>query len=260
MWYNNPESDRRGGCDPVNGWGITDKGKQREGNEDFFIMNILMEHKQLFAVVCDGMGGAQAGEVASKMAAQAFEQELKRQIRPDMSRAYIRAALVSAVNAANDAVYTQAISGEEYDGMGTTLAALLIDGEDGVIANVGDSRVYMISDGAIRQATRDHSVVEEMISRGEITRKQARTYPGKNLITRVIGTDPAVDADTFEFTVREDTAILLCTDGLTNMLDEQEILLEIVQEADPAACCERLIESANKKGGDDNITVVFIKI
>ena len=244
----------------MNGWGITDKGRQREGNEDFFIMNVLMEKNLLFAVVCDGMGGASAGEVASRMAAQAFEQEIKRQIRPDMSRAYMCAAMASAVNAANDAVYLKAVSGEEFEGMGTTLAALLIEGEDGVIANVGDSRVYIIGDGAIKQATRDHSVVEEMINRGEITRKQARTHPGKNLITRVIGTDPAVDADTFEFTVRKDTFILLCTDGLTNMLDEQEILQEVSQDGDPAEYCERLIASANRKGGDDNITVVLIQI
>ncbi len=145
-------------------------------------------------------------------------------------------------------------------GMGTTLVGAVVTPQNAVIVNVGDSRAYKISSAGIEQITRDHSLVEEMLERGELTREEARFHPSKNLITRALGTEPHIKPDIFTVLVEEGDFIMLCTDGLTNVMDDQEILFEVMHGGDPALCCERLVETCNNRGGPDNITIVMIHI
>jgi len=168
--------------------------------------------------------------------------------------------LSSAVKLANFTVFDQANQFEEFDGMGTTLVAALIHGRKATFVNVGDSRAYIIDDEDIRLITRDHSLVQMMVERGELTREMARTYPGKNFITRAIGTEPTVLCDIFHEDVSKGDCILLCSDGLSNMMDEQEILFEVVHGVNKQHCCQRLLNIAMNRGAPDNVTSVLVLI
>ena len=168
--------------------------------------------------------------------------------------------LRGAVKLANFTVYDQATQFEEFDGMGTTLVAVLIQGKNATIINVGDSRAYSLDGDGIRQLTHDHSLVQMMVRHGELTPEQARSYPGKNLITRAIGTEAVVECDVFHHRVSKGNCFLLCTDGLSNMLDDQEILFEVVHGANKKSSCDRLMAIAKNRGAPDNVTCILVQV
>ena len=240
-------------------WGITDPGCVRAQNQDTYLVEVL-DKNTLLCVVCDGMGGAKSGNVASTLAADVFVQEVKRTWTPDMDPEKLDQMLRNAVKLANFTVYDQAQQFEEFSGMGTTMVALLIQGKFATVVNVGDSRAYSLDSDGVRQLTTDHSLVQMMIRHGELTPEQAKSYPGKNLITRAIGTDSVVHCDIFHRKAEHDECFLLCTDGLSNLVDEQEFLFEVVHGESRQQCCQRLLDIAKNRGAPDNITSVLIQI
>ena len=240
-------------------WGVTDPGCVRSQNQDAYQIEVL-DKNTLLCVVCDGMGGAKSGNVASTLAAEVFVQEIKQTWKPDMELDLIDQMLISAVKLANFTVFDQAQQFEEFTGMGTTLVAVLVQKQNATIINVGDSRAYYITDDGIRQVTTDHSLVQMMVSRGELAPELARSYPGKNLITRAIGTESAVECDIFHKTVAAGECVLLCSDGLSNLLDEQEILFEVVHTPDKKDTCDQLVSIVKTRGAPDNVTCVMVEI
>lgn len=240
-------------------WGLTDPGCVRTQNQDAFQVEEL-DRNTILCVVCDGMGGAKSGNVASSLALDVFVQEVKRSWTSGMDEDAIDQMLQSAVKLANFTVYDQAQQLEEFAGMGTTLVAALIHGKQITVLNVGDSRAYYVGSGGIRQLTVDHSLVQMMIDRGELTIERAKRYPGKNLITRAIGTEPVVVCDIFHRHGEKKDFLLLCTDGLSNLIDEQEILFEVVHGEDKEQCCRRLFDIAKNRGAPDNVTTVLVQI
>jgi len=240
-------------------WGLTDPGSVRPQNQDAFHVERLDKHSVL-CVVCDGMGGAKSGNVASSLAVDVFVQEVKQTWTADMDDDRLDRMLQSAVKLANFTVFDQSQQFEEFSGMGTTLVAVLIHGKNATIVNVGDSRAYIIDREGINQLTVDHSVVQLMVARGEVSPERAKTYPGKNLITRAIGTESVVLCDIFHQKVERGNYILLCSDGLSNIIDEQEILFEVIYGEQKAQCCQRLLDIAKNRGAPDNVTSVLIQI
>ena len=240
-------------------WGLTDPGCTRTQNQDSYQIEAL-DKSTLLCVVCDGMGGARSGNVASSLAVDVFTQEVKRSWKPDMDAERLDQMLYSAVKLANFTVYDQAQQFEDFAGMGTTLVALLVQGKKATVVNVGDSRAYHVNQEGIRQLTVDHSLVQMMIARGELSPEKAKSYPGKNLITRAIGTEPVVNCDIFHRKVERGDCLLLCTDGLSNIIDDQEILFEVAYGLEKQQCCQRLLEIAQKRGAPDNVTSVLVVI
>ncbi len=240
-------------------WGLTDQGCVRKQNQDAYKIEQL-DRNSLLGVVCDGMGGAKSGNIASTLAVDVFVQEVRQSWKPYLSQEKIDQILRSAVKLANFTVYDQAQQFEEFDGMGTTLVAVLVHGKKATIVNVGDSRAYGIDDNGIRQITIDHSLVQMMVERGDLKPEQAKSYPGKNLITRAIGTEAVVMCDIFHLDVAKGDYFLLCSDGLSNMMDDQEILFEVVHGVNKAHCCKRLLSIAKNRGAPDNVTSVFVQI
>ena len=240
-------------------WGLTDPGCVRTQNQDSYQIEQL-DRNTLLCTVCDGMGGAKSGNVASSLAVDVFTQEIRRTWKPNMDPLQVEQMLRSAVKLANFTVFDQAQQFEEFYGMGTTLVAALIQGKNAVVINVGDSRAYQIGPDGIRRITRDHSLVQMMIDRGELTREQARNYPGKNLITRAIGTEPTVESDLFHLNLERGDSVLLCSDGLSNMMDDQEILFEVVHGVNKQYCCQRLLNIAKNRGAPDNVTSVLVLV
>ena len=240
-------------------WGLTDPGCVRPQNQDAFAMEQL-DRNTLLCVVCDGMGGAKSGNIASTLAMDVFVQEVRRTWTSSMSQEKINQMLHSAVKLANFTVFDQAQQFEEFDGMGTTLVAVLVRGRHVTVAHVGDSRAYRVNEDGIWQITRDHSLVQMMVERGELTQEMARTYPGKNFITRAIGTEPIVICDISSLELAKGEFLLLCSDGLSNVLDEQEILFEIVHGVNREDCCQRLLDIAKNRGAPDNVTSVLVMV
>ena len=240
-------------------WGITDLGCVRSQNQDVYQVEEL-DRNTLLCVVCDGMGGAKSGNVASTLAADVFTQEIRRSWKDDMDEGEIDQMLRSAVKLANFTVFDQSQQFEEFSGMGTTLVAVLIRGKQSTIINVGDSRAYSITEKGVYQLTTDHSLVQMMIDKGELTPEKAKTYPGKNLITRAIGTEMVVESDIFHHRVENDECLLLCTDGLSNLVDDQELLFEVVHGEQMETACERLLAIAKNRGAPDNVTCVLAQI
>ena len=198
--------------------------------------------------------------MASMLAVEVFVEEVRRCYSPAMESDRVDQMLRSAVKLANFTVFDQSQQFEEFSGMGTTMVAVLIRGKKATVVNVGDSRAYAISPDGIYQLTTDHSVVQMMVDRGELTPETAKSYPGKNLITRAVGTEAVVMCDLFHTEVAKGDYVLLCSDGLSNMMDDQEILFEVVHGAQPDRCCERLLAIAKNRGAPDNVTSVLIKI
>ena len=240
-------------------WGLTDPGCVRLQNQDTYHIEQL-DRNTLLCVLCDGMGGAKSGNIASTLAADVFVQEVKQVWTGNMDQERTDQMLRGAVKLANFTVYDQAAQIEEFTGMGTTLVAVLITGKQATIVNVGDSRGYLITEHNVRQLTTDHSLVQMMLSRGELTPDQARKYPGKNLITRAIGTETVVECDVFHKSMSSGDCLLLCTDGLSNMLDEQELLFEVVHASNKRNTCKQLLEIAKTRGAPDNVTCAIIQI
>lgn len=239
-------------------WAVTDPGCVRNQNQDTYIIEKLRRGAVL-CVVCDGMGGAKSGNVASSMAAEVFARELRRSYRGQTDKEALEQMLDKAVKLANRAVFEKSGQSPEYEGMGTTLVAVLIKGKQATVVNVGDSRLYHIGD-AIRQITEDHSLLQMMLSRGEITREQAKNYPGRNYITRAVGTEETIECDFFHLDMNKGQCLLLCSDGLSNLLDPQEMLYEVVHGGKPDHCCQRLRDIAIHRGAPDNVTSVLVKI
>ena len=240
-------------------WGLTDPGCVRNQNQDFYHIEQL-DRNTLLGIVCDGMGGAKSGNIASTLAVDVFVQEIRRCWKPGMDRQKTDQMLLSAVKLANFTVFDQAQQFEEFDGMGTTLVAVLVRGRKATVVNVGDSRAYGITQEGIRQITTDHSLVQMMVDRGELSPERAKTYPGKNFITRPIGTEAVVLCDLFHVEVAKGDYLLLCSDGLSNMMDDQEILFEVVHGVNKQHCCQRLLNIAQNRGAPDNVTSVLIMI
>ena len=240
-------------------WGLSDQGCVRKQNQDAYRIEQL-DKNTVLCVVCDGMGGAKSGNIASSLAVDVFVEEVRRTWVSNMNRESTDQMLKSAVKLANFTVFDQAMQIEEFSGMGTTLVAVLVHGRTATVINVGDSRAYKVNNDGIRQVSRDHSLVQLMVDRGELTPEMARTYPGKNFITRAIGTEPIVESDIFGLDVSRGDFILLCSDGLSNMMDEQEILFEVVHGVNKQYCCQRLLDIAKNRGAPDNVTSVLIMI
>lgn len=240
-------------------WGITDPGCVRKQNQDAYRIEKL-DGGALLCVVCDGMGGAKSGNIASELAIDVFVDEVRRCWIPGMEREKIDQMLLGAVKLANFTVFDQSAQFEEFDGMGTTLVATLIWGKKLAAVNVGDSRAYAINRAGIRQITKDHSLVQLMVDRGELSPEVAKSYPGKNYITRAIGTEPTVQCDIFHQDLGRGDFLLLCSDGLSNVLDDQEILFEVVHGVNKQHCCKRLLRIAKKRGAPDNVTCVLVLI
>ena len=240
-------------------WGLTDPGCVRKQNQDTYFIEQL-DRSSLLCVVCDGMGGAKSGNVASSLAADVFMDEVRRSWKPMLDQEKVDQILHSAVKLANFTVFDQAQQFEEFNGMGTTLVAALIRGKKATVVNVGDSRAYGIDQDGIHQITRDHSLVQMMVDRGELTPEMAKTYPGKNFITRAIGTEPTIAVDVFHLDVAKGDYLLLCSDGLSNLMDDQEILFEVVHGVNKQHCCKRLLDIAKNRGAPDNVTSVLVLI
>lgn len=241
-------------------YGKTDKGIVRRDNQDYFDFLQLSEGNVLLCVVCDGMGGANAGNVASSLAASTFLKTLEEQPMTLQDCQLVEDALRDAALAANRVVHETAKNDISQKGMGTTLVGAVVKENLAHIVSVGDSRAYYIADGTIQQITRDHSLVEDMIRRGDITREESYHHPNRNLLTKVVGTEPKVDRDLFEVALKPGDKLLFCTDGLTNMVTDAEILQEINSHDNLEECVDMLITLALAKGGGDNVTVFLLQV
>lgn len=237
-------------------WGNTDVGVVRKQNEDGFFFRQLSDKSRGYAIVCDGMGGANAGEVASAMAVKAFSEKAEALLAEEMDVASMRALILDAAKTANEQVYEKAASDAALSGMGTTFVCMLYNGTNAVIGNIGDSRAYLLNADEMSQITVDHSLVQEMVNRGELNPIQAQRHPNRNVITRALGVDEDVLCDLFELTPAAGQFLLLCSDGLTGEVSAPEIYYEIFQSEQPETACDRLIEMAKQRGGHDNITLV----
>lgn len=240
-------------------WGLTDAGCVRPQNQDAYQI-VQLDKNTLLCVVCDGMGGAKSGNVASSLALDVFVEEIRNTWTAGMNQEKTDQMLEAAVKLANFTVFDQAMQFEEFNGMGTTLVAMLIQEQQVTVINVGDSRAYLVSRAGIRCLTKDHSLVQMMVDRGELTPERARTYPGKNYITRAIGTDNLVESDIFHLDVERGDSLLLCSDGLSNLMDDQEILFEVVHGVNKQYCCQRLLDIAKNRGAPDNVTSILVLV
>lgn len=239
-------------------WTLSDRGKVRKENQDCFAVEELRSidgNPILAAVVCDGMGGAKAGSVASRMAADTFLREL-RTGTAEPEQTDVR--LLFAANEANRLINLRASEDPKCEGMGTTMVAAVTDGKRLTVANVGDSRCYLVRSGSIRQLTKDHSVVEDMVDRGEIERAEAWKHPRRNYITRALGAEETVLCDLFHHQLEEGDRILLCTDGLCGVVNPQELLFEIVYGGPTETAVRRMADIALERGAPDNLTAVLI--
>lgn len=210
-------------------------------------------------VVADGMGGHNKGEVASKLAVDELKNYLKAYLDENNGQEIdLKMLLSRAFYETNKAVFDQATENEKFSGMGTTLIAAIINSNNLVLGNVGDSRAYVFREGILHQLTKDNSYVQELIEKGIINPEDAKLHPQKNVITRAIGTDKGVRVDFYHKELQKNDLILLCSDGLTNMVDDKEIqdTLKICNGAN--TCCRKLVDLANTKGGKDNITVICV--
>jgi PPM family protein phosphatase len=224
----------------------TDVGRVRDGNEDAYLVDRAMG----LVAVADGMGGHRAGEVASATALEA-----------------LRAAITSgrplreSIEDANEAVFTKSLTDAELRGMGTTLtAATLVTGGILLVGHVGDSRAYLLRDGELRQVTEDHSLVEELVREGRLTADEAAVHPQRSIITRALGVDASVEVDVYPIELAPGDRFLLCSDGLTGMVQFDDIAATLRRESDPERAASHLVDAANHAGGEDNITVVVVAV
>ncbi len=230
----------------VNVHGLSDVGKKREKNEDTLLLN---EKLGLF-LVADGMGGHLGGEYASGLAAKTIEEALGQSTRTDIAERF-----KDAIRLASKKIFEEANRNSNLRGMGTTTVAFLVHQDKVYIANVGDSRAYLIQDSKIQQLTTDHSLVNEQLRAGFITREELKHHKFKNIITRSVGFQTDVEVDLLIRDLKVGDRFFLCSDGLSNLVEDSEIL-KIVSKNAPKQACQKLVQLANKKGGDDNITVV----
>lgn len=235
--------------------GITDIGKVRKENQDSFLVEYGDD--RIVAVVCDGMGGARSGNIASALGAECFCCHLENCFAEEEPPA-VPELIREAVAYSNVRVYDRAFTDFTCEGMGTTLVGGVFMEDKAYIANVGDSRAYLVSEGEIRQITTDHSYVEELVQQGIITREAARKHPKRNYITRALGLAREVDSDIYTLNIRPGSVVLLCTDGLSNLVSEQEMLELSMEHSDPEQLCASLMELALGREATDNVSVAAV--
>lgn len=241
----------------INFVGGTDTGKVRRQNQDSYVFRKISDQAG-YAVVCDGMGGEKAGDVASKTACDLIEYFLHRDICEDMTESAAKAVIFSAVSAANAKVYSMAKENPvDYQGMGTTLVLAVVLGRQMHIVNIGDSRIYMVEKQSARQLTKDHTLVQDLLDHGEISEEEALHHPKKHYITRAIGVGDTLDIDYQMYELNEESIVLLCTDGLSNYLTLSQ-LPELLNGCVRQNSIHSLIDHANDQGGSDNITAVML--
>ena len=238
-------------------FGLTDKGRVRPTNQDIFQIEAREDNRTALLVVCDGMGGANAGNVASRFAAQSFIESAGDALSGTLDETARQNLLTQALKQANETVFSLAGRQPEFRGMGTTLVGAFVQGRSASIMNVGDSRAYIMSGGTLRQISEDHSYVEEMRRLGRISEADARSHPQKNLITRAVGVDATVDGDLFEQTLADGDILLLCSDGLTGMVEDGKIAEVLAGAGTLEDKGRELLTLALEGGGRDNITVAL---
>lgn len=232
----------------------TDIGRKRKLNQDaVYTSEQPVGNLPNLFLVADGMGGHNAGDFASRITVETITARIAESAKQEPAR-----LLEDAIAAANAAVRKKALEDPALEGMGTTIVAACCSGALLYAANVGDSRLYLVRDKRIHQITRDHSWVEEMVRRGGLDREEAKNHPDKNIITRAVGAEDTVDPDFYTVNLEEGDMILMCTDGLTNMLEDREILNILESSRDIVEMAEELVRAANEKGGRDNISVILI--
>ena len=240
-------------------WGMTDVGLVRKENQDAYAVRQELGSGHTVCVVCDGMGGPAGGKLASRIAVDTFITEMEKRLFGGMTAEELQDASACAVSLANRAIQEAAEHLEEYQNMGTTLVSAVIFEGGAVITNVGDSRAYHIRQEGITQITRDHSLVEHMLERGDITAEEARRHPNRNLITRALGPDVDAECDGFLCPMNPGEFLLLCTDGLVNTVTDQEIWTEVLRP-DTESCMDRLLKIAKRNGASDNVTAVLMEM
>lgn len=241
----------------MHAWGATDIGLVRKENQDAYLIHETPS--RTVCVVCDGMGGSAGGQLASQIATKVFMDEVEKVLTPEMGLEQLRSACAYAVSLANNAIRSAAEENEDYRNMGTTLVAAVSYQGGVVITNVGDSRAYHICENGITRVTKDHSLVERMVDRGDITAEEARRHPNRNLITRALGPDADAQCDGYICPMKAGEYLLLCTDGLVNTVTDQEMLFEVIHRGSPDSCLDRLLEISKSQGAPDNVTVVLMQ-
>lgn len=234
----------------------TDKGNVRDSNQDAYAVGEFSD-EVVWSVVCDGMGGAAGGNIASALAVKVISDKINASYRDQMRDGSVKNMLDSALTAANIEVFDFAEAQPELRGMGTTVVCAIVRDNQAYIAHAGDSRAYVINNGSIRQITTDHSMVQDLLLRGKITPEEAEHHPNKNIITRAVGVDKGIEIDFEQIDLDDKDTLLLCTDGLSNYVSNEE-MLELMSDGKHYAFADRLVKKANENGGGDNITVVVI--
>lgn len=234
----------------------TDKGKVRATNQDAYSVGEF-PGEVAWAVVCDGMGGAAGGNIASALAVKVINERINASYNPHMKENSIKNMLESALIAANLEVYNLSIERSELSGMGTTVVCAVVKDGQAYIAYAGDSRAYISSDGQLTQITIDHSMVQDLVNKGKLTSEEAAVHPNRNIITRALGVQDTIDVDFKQVDFASGDILILCTDGLSNYVSSSEISEE-VKDSKYYAFADRLVKKANTNGGGDNITVVAI--
>jgi serine/threonine protein phosphatase PrpC len=239
---------------------VTDTGRARRNNED----SVALDEAGRIAVLADGMGGYNAGEVASSMASERVRSELAQRLKPlgaTPGDADIKTALLDAVDSANREVFDAAMSHAEYAGMGTTLVVAVYRGERLWLGHIGDSRGYRFRNGHLEQLTRDHSLLQEQIDSGLISAAQAKNAQHKNLVTKALGIDPSVEPEIHEYPVKPGDIYLLCSDGLCDMVDDEDIGMAVQTfAANLEMAASHLVQMANDNGGRDNVSVILVRV
>ena len=244
---------------PMKTWAMTDIGLVRKENQDDYAVYQHEATGHTVCVVCDGMGGAAGGQLASHLAVTTFIQEIGRLLTRDMTPEQLREVSSYAVSQANKAIRDAARASTDCRNMGTTLVAA-VSCEDGVVvSNVGDSRAYHITPDGITRVTKDHSLVESMVDRGDITAEEARRHPNRNLITRALGPDAVAQCDGYICPMAAGEFLLLCTDGMVDTVTDQEMLYEVIHGGDPDTCLGRLLDISKSQGASDNVTAVLMQ-
>ncbi len=239
-------------------FGETDKGKIRKKNQDYYTNRVISSDLG-YSIVCDGMGGAEGGEIASKMAAEYIDHALFENLSSDLADGQLMDLLTQSVKNANSEIYNYSIDKENLRGMGTTVVAIIVKNNKIFGISDGDTRLYKINKitHEINQITKDHTFVQILVEKGQITKEQALTHPKKHIITRALGVEEAIDTDSFKTDIQNNEIILICSDGLYNYMDEQSLIKKTIDSA-KIGTVKPLIDLANENGGGDNITAVIL--